>query len=245
GYSVEITPDGGFLFAGATASYGLGYYDAYLVKTDVSGLVEWEYTYGGTLDDRAYALSMTSDGGYLMVGTTESFGAGSADLYAVKVDPMGEVIWSQTFGGSQSDNCRAVVKNRAGQFVLVGCTYSYSAGGSDLYLVTMSGDQATPVVDPWPNLPDGYELSQNYPNPFNLSTRIEYSVPRSGSVNLTIFNLLGQVVKEWQFRQVPQGTHSIDWDGRTESGEVAATGVYFYRIEAGDFTASRKMLLMK
>ncbi len=245
GYSVEIAPDGGFLFAGATASYGMGYYDAYLVKTDAGGLVEWEHTYGGTLDDRAYAVSMTSDGGFLMVGTTESFGAGSADLYAVKVDPMGEIVWSQTFGGTQADYCRAVVKNRAGQFVLVGYTYSYSAGGSDLYLVTMSGDQATPVIEPWPSLPDGYALLQNYPNPFNLSTRIEYSIPRSGPVNLTIFNLLGQPVREWQFRQVTQGNHTIDWDGRSGSGEVVATGVYFYRIEAGGFTASRKMLLMK
>ena len=80
------TSDGGYALAGYTKSFGAGGLDFWLVKTDASGIVQWNRTYGGTGADVAYALVQTSDGGYALAGYTYSFGAGSADAWLVKTD---------------------------------------------------------------------------------------------------------------------------------------------------------------
>ncbi len=246
GYSLEVTPEYGLILVGATGSYGLGYYDAYVIKTTANGTVEWERTFGGTRDDRAYAVSNTVDGNYIITGTTESFGAGGSDIYMVKVNPLGSLIWSTTQGGAQADYCRSICVMADGNYLLAGYSYSYSTGGSDLYLVTMEGDQPTPVEDdPLTGLPVGYALDQNYPNPFNAGTTIEYGLPRRAEVTLVIYNLLGQVVKRWPTETLSAGHYRITWDGRSEDGYDLASGIYLFRMEAAEFKAVRKLVLLK
>ncbi len=106
-------------------------------------------------------------------------------------------------------------------------------------------DQATGVDDPHGTKPVTFSLHQNYPNPFNPTTRIDYSLDRGTEVRLTIYNLLGQEVRVLVDAYRPAGNHSVEWNGRNGSGQAVATGVYLYRIEAGDRRASRKMLLLK
>ncbi|MBK7142929.1 MAG: T9SS type A sorting domain-containing protein [bacterium] len=246
GYSLEITPEFGLLVVGATNSYGLGYNDAYVIKTTAGGTVEWERTFGGTRDDRAYAVSYTADGNYVITGTTESSGAGGSDIYVLKIDPLGQQLWSTTQGGTQSDYCRSICVDSKGNYLLAGYTYSYSIGGSDLYLATLVGDQATPVEDdPVTGLPFGYVLDQNYPNPFNAGTTIEYALPRRAEIGLAIYNLLGQVVKRWPLESQPAGHYRVFWDGRTDDGHDLASGVYFFRLEAVEFHSVRKLVLLK
>jgi hypothetical protein len=96
-----------------------------------------------------------------------------------------------------------------------------------------------------PSLPDKFELYQNYPNPFNPSTEIGFALPQTANVRLEIFNIMGQRVKQLADRQMEAGVHTILWDGRDAAGNAVASGVYFYRIDAGQYTASRKMLLLK
>jgi hypothetical protein len=95
------------------------------------------------------------------------------------------------------------------------------------------------------NLPTEYHLAQNYPNPFNPTTTIELSLPRSGHVEVEVFNILGRRVSRLIDRELPAGTHRIIFDGRGDDGSALATGVYFYRITSGDFRDSKKMLLVK
>lgn len=90
------------------------------------------------------------------------------------------------------------------------------------------------------SVPDRIELSQNYPNPFNAQTVIAYSLPFDSHVKITVYNLLGQSVETLVSTDQQAGDHQVTWD----AGDVP-TGVYFYRIEAADFTATRKMLLAK
>jgi hypothetical protein len=90
-YALVQTGDGGFAIAGSTDSFGAGGYDFWLVKTDASGNMQWNKTYGGTGDDEAYALVQTGDGGYALAGYTESFGAGHYDFWLVKTDAGGLV----------------------------------------------------------------------------------------------------------------------------------------------------------
>ncbi|MGH7491319.1 MAG: Ig-like domain-containing protein, partial [bacterium] len=90
-----------------------------------------------------------------------------------------------------------------------------------------------------------FELQQNYPNPFNPTTNISYSLPRDVQVKLTVYNLLGQRVRELVNEVQKAGFQTQVWDGRDDSGKALPSGLYHYRIEAGDFVAVRRMTLMK
>ena len=94
-------------------------------------------------------------------------------------------------------------------------------------------------------LPEECQLHQNFPNPFNPVTNLRYTVPEAGHVLLEVFNLLGQRVITLVNDEVSAGTHDVTWNALDSEGRPVATGVYFYRITAGDFTAVRKMLLLK
>ena len=96
-----------------------------------------------------------------------------------------------------------------------------------------------------PKLPRFFQLSQNYPNPFNPSTTIQFSLPSASHVRLTVYNLLGRQVRELADAYFSAGSHEVVWDGTDESGQTAATGIYLYRMTAGDFVEQRKMLLIK
>jgi hypothetical protein len=95
------------------------------------------------------------------------------------------------------------------------------------------------------NLPTEYALLQNFPNPFNPSTAIRFALPASGRVQLAVYNSLGQEVARLLDNELAAGVYTIDWDGRNASGKSVASGVYFYRLTATDFTKTRKMLLLK
>ena len=105
GWEVLELEDGGFLIAGFTNSFGVGEMDIYLVRTDASGTLLWESTFGGPQSEFGWALAPTADGGYVLAGQTNSFGDGEEDGYLVKVNAEGEEIWSQTFGGSKKTGC--------------------------------------------------------------------------------------------------------------------------------------------
>jgi len=120
-YAMVETSDGGYALAGYTNSYGAGYDDFWLVKTDADGNMEWNQTYGGAGSDRATSLIETSDGGYAL--------AGGALL--VKTDAQGNIKWNQTIGGS----INSLVETADGGYTLAGYTYSFSAGYNDFWLV--------------------------------------------------------------------------------------------------------------
>lgn len=94
-------------------------------------------------------------------------------------------------------------------------------------------------------LPEVYSLSANYPNPFNPSTTIEYNLPRRSQVTLELFNVLGQKVRTLVDQTESPGKHNAVWDGRNEENETAASGIYFYRLRAEEFSQTRKMMLLK
>ena len=94
-------------------------------------------------------------------------------------------------------------------------------------------------------LPQQYVLEQNYPNPFNPSTHIRFELPKAAIVTLSIYNSLGQEVRRLVSAQKPAGYHTIVWNGKDQQGRPAPSGIYHYRLQAGDFIATKKMLLAK
>ncbi len=93
--------------------------------------------------------------------------------------------------------------------------------------------------------PDQYGLNQNMPNPFNPSTTIGYQLPEAGLVRIAIYNLLGQEVRVLVDERKETGSFTVTCDGTDALGRRVASGIYLYRIHAGDFAASRRMLLLK
>jgi len=111
-------------------------------------------------------------------------------------------------------------------------TYEYESGSSAVQL------SDTPA-------PAGWELNQNYPNPFNPTTSIRYSLQRTGQVEVTVYNMLGQTVRVLENGVQAPGVYETTWDGRDAHGKEVASGMYLYRISTDDFTETRKMMLLK
>jgi PKD repeat protein len=94
-------------------------------------------------------------------------------------------------------------------------------------------------------IPSDYSLTQNYPNPFNAGTNIVFGLPEAGQVDLTVYNILGQAVRSLASGEYPEGTHTIHFDGRDNSGQSLASGMYFYRLTTSALTETKKMILLK
>lgn len=136
--SVQQTSGGGYILAGRTLSFGAGSYDAWCLKIDATGCAVWQETYGGSATDDAMAVQSTLDGGYVLAGYTQSFGAGSADAWCLKLDASGGVVWQRTYGGSAMDGASAVRPTPDGGFLLVGSTDSFGAGGTDAWCIKLN-----------------------------------------------------------------------------------------------------------
>ena len=135
GSSLLQTPDAGYIIVGGTNSTGAGKNDVYLVRTDRYGNPKWNKTYGGPQGDGCGSIISTSDNCYILVGITRSFGAGKNDVYMLKVANDGTLLWSKTFGGVEDDEGRRVIETSDDGFLIVGVTWSFGAGQSDVYLV--------------------------------------------------------------------------------------------------------------
>lgn len=136
GRSVKQTTDGGYIIAGKTfSSFGVGGDDVYLIRTDTIGNVLWSKTFGGTNNDRAYFVEQTNDGGFIITGETESFGAGSVDAYLLKTDSNGTLLWSKTYGGSGWDAARSIQQTIDGGYIINGFSASFNTGNFDVYLI--------------------------------------------------------------------------------------------------------------
>jgi len=141
GYSVQQTNDGGFIIAGFTDSYGAGYSDVWLIKTDVNGVELWNKTYGGDDDDFAYCVQQTTDDGYILVGRTWSYGSGLNDAWLIKTDSNGNIKWTKTYGGKSYDYGYCVVQTSDEGYVIAGGTQSYVVGpNADAWLIKTDSD---------------------------------------------------------------------------------------------------------
>jgi len=141
GHSVQNTPDGGFIVAGETTSYGAGGKDWFVMKLDANGVEQWTKTYGGSSNDDGWSISIknTTDGGYIVCGDTENFGAGTQiDPYILKLDNLGNIQWEKRITGSNKDFLRDLLQSQTGDYLFTGTCRSYGAGSLDCYLTKIS-----------------------------------------------------------------------------------------------------------
>jgi hypothetical protein len=135
GYAVQQTIDGGYIVAGSTASFGAGVDDVWLLKVAANGSEDWNCTFGGNSNDYGYAVQQTTDGGYIVAGSTKSFSVGSEDVWLIKVAANGTAEWNCTFGGSSDDGGQAVQQTTDGGYIVAGSTKSFSVGSGDVWLL--------------------------------------------------------------------------------------------------------------
>jgi hypothetical protein len=133
GYSVLQTSDGGYIIIGKLTNAGNGF-DIWLIKTNNTGIKQWEKWYGGTKWESGFSIQNTSDGGYIIVGQTESYGEGKYDVWLVKINKNGIIQWDKTFGSTKDDLGKSVQQTFDGGYIITGWTES-KANDYDLYLI--------------------------------------------------------------------------------------------------------------
>ena len=139
--SVRTMSDGGFVVAGSTLSFGAGSYDFWLLRLEANGNIAWQRTYGGLGSDDGRSVQPTSDGGFIVAGATQSFGADAVgDVWVIRLDANGNVVWQRTYGGSAGDGAHAVQPTSDGGFIVFGNTESFGAGLTDVLVLKLDGN---------------------------------------------------------------------------------------------------------
>jgi len=133
-YSVQQTSDGGYIVAGLTTHFR-GNLDILLIRTDANGNIIWAKTYEGTDYEYVNSVQQTSDGGYIVAGLTGSFGAGEGDIFLIKTDANGNIIWAKTYGGPDDDSAYSVQQTSDGGYIVAGWTNSFGAGEREIFLI--------------------------------------------------------------------------------------------------------------
>jgi len=238
GTRVRRTADGGYIAAGYAKSFSGGYYkDWYIVRTDANGDSLWTRVYGNPYEDVAMDVKvLPGNAGFVVVG---SIHYGQWDGCLLRLDANGDSLWAVAVGGMGYEIFNAVERTADGGYIVAGQTDSYGAGGTDIYVVKFSPD---PLGIDYQNGsgPAIFSLSQNYPNPFNARTTIEYGLPEAGHVKIEVYDLLGRRVATLLDEIKQAGYHQEAWDASDNS-----SGVYFYRLEMGDFSETKRMILIK
>jgi len=152
-----------------------------------------------------------------------------------------DTLWTKTYGGSGYDRGRSVQQTSDGGFIIAGWTYSYGAGGADVYLIKTEQESGIEEDD----TPSLFYISQSEPNPFTDRMMVKYELPKSCNVHINVYNMLGQAVRELLNERKDKGVHKVTWDGRDNSGIKLSSGIYFLKVEAEENKAKRKLILIR
>lgn len=135
GWDVKQTADSGYIIVGSTGSYGAGYLDVWLLKTDAAGDTQWTKTFGGSSIEEGYSVNQTPDGGYFIAGVTKSYGAGQSDIWLIRTNDQGDTIWTKTYGGILEDWGSKAMPANDGSFIVVGNTNANGLVSSEIWLL--------------------------------------------------------------------------------------------------------------
>jgi hypothetical protein len=216
-----------------------------LYKINELGDTLWTNSFNTSDPDEeisTYGIAQASDGGYVICGQVGIPWYEHLDVYAVKTDSLGDTTWTQRIIGEESVSvsvAECIAQTSDGNFVLVG---SISVGNEVNKLLLAKIESGLVGIDNKLDfsLPNQYRLYQNYPNPFNANTVISYRLPEPGNVKIDIFDIQGRKLQTLIDEYKQAGMHRILYDGSD-----FASGYYFYRLQAGDYSESKKLTLIK
>ncbi len=241
GQAIVPTSDGGCAITGLTYSFGSGNSDIYLIRTDSSGDSLWTKTYGeASTYEGGYSLAKTNDGGFVITGTSVSIANSTQNVIVIRTDSLGNEIWTKTIEENGSAVGYSIRKTTDGGYAVGGSLTPSGTAESDVLLIRLGPEQLTDVKDISSNKVFQYELLQNYPNPFNPTTKISWQTSISSWQTLRIYDVLGNEIATLVNEYKPAGNYEVGFDGSNLPG-----GIYFYRLRAGGFSQTRKLVLLK
>ncbi len=232
--SVVQTQDNGFFIAGVMLYPSDQTTDYFIVKTDQQGDTIWTKIIGGSASDGGSGIQ-TTNGGYFLGGNTFSYGAGSSDVYILKLDTTGSVQWQRTYGGVNFDYATSILQTNDGGYIACGFETSFGNGNGNIYLIkTDSTGYAPTGLLPMAEKKDYFVL---YPNPSNGQFSIKYSLQEKENGLLQIFNSTGALVST---HQLPKDNNLITID------EDLPSGIYFCMIIVeGAIVGSQKLIIVR
>ncbi len=251
-WEVQQTFDGGYILAGITTSFGAGNIDAWLVKTNVNGDTLWTKTYGGSGNDYAYSVHQTVDGGYIVTGYTTSFGALGEDVWLVRADSIGNTLWTQRWGGIDHQCGFSVRETLDHGYVIAGYTLLPDKF-FDVWLLKTEPEVGIEEYKPWRPHTAILEIA---PNPFSNRTKIRYMIHDAGytieEITISIYDAAGRLVKSFPRSMLNSATQygglrptHITWQGDDDRGHPVPTGIYFLSFTMGNYTETKKLLLIR
>ena len=132
---IQATSDGGYIISGTTESYGFGGSDIWIIKTDNSGLIEWNNCFGSAYNESGGQAKETEDGGFVIIGSKSMIGDENNNVWIIRTNSQGDSLWTKTYGGIAFDSGTSILVNDDGGFVILGSTKSYGNGDSDIWLI--------------------------------------------------------------------------------------------------------------
>ena len=240
-YDIAVDNSGNVYVTGESNGQG-GSIDFVTIKYNTDGVEQWVQRYNGTESayDIAYSIALDDSGNVYVTGESNSGNPFYVDFATVKYNSAGVEQWVQKYNGpvNSGDYAKVVTVDGLGNVYVAG--HSPGIGFNYDILTIKYSQNITSVYESNNIIPDSYSLNQNYPNPFNPSTTISFSVPNEEFVYLKVFNSLGEEVAELVNETKPSGNYEINFNA---SG--LSSGVYLYRLQAGGFSATKKLLLLK
>ncbi len=233
-YDVQLTTDGGFIGAGSTSSYGPGDFSYFLFKASANGDSLWAKVFGGTEKDECKSVKQTPDGGYIMAGSSKSFGTGDFDWFLVRTNANGDTLWTKVIGGPNTDECFDIQLTSEGGYIIAGSTKSYGAGNTDFWVVRLESD-AVDIEELNPPLEN--QLFQLIPNPVNSQITFNYSLFEKSAVSIRIFDLFGKEVKTITKSNQPSGSFNLKFNVSD-----LTPGIYFCKLKTNEKTYTIKMV---
>lgn len=246
--AMALDASGNIYVTGSSRAKKTGW-DYATVKYRPDGEVAWVRIYNGPDDswDHARSIAVDNSGNAYVTGYNWREYGTYVDYATIKYNPDGRTDWVRTYNGTDNyiDWAFAIAVDNSANVYVTGASYG---SGTNLDYTTIKYVQAITQVNNETEI--GQELPQlalfqNYPNPFNQTTKIEFTLAKSGFVNLTIYDILGRKVRALVSEHVSSGYKSVLWDAKNDSGKEAASGIYFYRIQVGDFSEVKKLVLLK
>ena len=197
-YSLQQTSDGGYIIASNTGLNDAEGHDILILKLFFDGIVEWSKTYGGSIDDKPSSILLTSDGGYIVAGYTMSYGAGSSDIWILKLASDGTIEWQRTYGGSDSENVYSIRQTNDGGYIVAGNILSFGAGQPDFWIIKLALDGTIE----WQRAYGGnksetaYSIQQTFDSGYIVSGETQSFGAGNKDIWILKLNIWGDV--EWQ-----------------------------------------------
>jgi hypothetical protein len=242
--SVQQTSDGGYIIAGDSIYFKSEFERSHylmVVKLDENGNKEWNYF--GSEFSGAESIQQTADYGYIIAGNTidDEYGL---DFLIIKLDENGNEKWIKTYGSTGGwEYASSIQQTSEGGYIVAGQTDYYGSGKYDMWILKLDENGNGPgSVGFYNSYYDFNEflILQNYPNPFNQSTTIYFMLPISGFVTLTVINNLGIEIETIADGYCTTGEYTLEWTSKNLS-----SGVYYYRLQIGQFVKTKRFILQK